>query len=401
MNHLSEDSAIPSFVQFSRPAGNKQKISLTDDRNSALNKRLNEALFISRFSGAVSATLDPDGVCAIAARVLYEHIPYLSIVFSLPSLLGGKTIIFSPAGRNEECSPLLLNMAHEGSRDGENQTKALRASALRNGGIQCLRSTFDLSDGMGQIETFFEQRFIPRLSDKLSTAVTETFAQSLKNALEYSKVKEFAMRDGLTGLFNRRVFDEVFADHKEHCKVTPLSLLLIDIDDFKKVNDTFGHPAGDQVLVSFAKMLQQGCRGADLVARYGGEEFVVVLSATSASAYEIAQRLRSRFASTTFVFEDRQLRLTASIGISSTSDAQGKISDDLIHRADQSLYRAKKSGKNRTCIFPSRPVACFGQESKGQVGAPAGFRPDALKKPHKRHEEGAPLIIPMCDRSVS
>ncbi|HBG06086.1 MAG: hypothetical protein A2075_08765 [Geobacteraceae bacterium GWC2_58_44] len=366
MNQPSE-----SFAASVQPGGSVESKLNSGVTDSGLRKLLNEALFLSKFSGAVSATLDPGDVCAVAARVLYEHVPYRRITFSLLGNFGGKTVVFSPAEPADTHARVLLNVSGGGDAKGEKREKVRQGKPHFEGGANCLCYPFHLGDGSGQIEIFPEPRFIGRFSAQLSAGVTETFARAMKNALDFSKVKEIAMRDSLTGMLNRRAFDEVLADHRERGNMLPLSLLLIDIDDFKKVNDTFGHPAGDQVLVSFAGILQQACRGSDLAARYGGEEFVVILPATaSARAHEIAQRLRNRFACTTFVFGERQLRLTASIGVSCAPDALGNMPDDLIRRADQALYQAKKTGKNRVLVYSANTVATAAQETGDQVGAP-------------------------------
>jgi diguanylate cyclase (GGDEF)-like protein len=155
----------------------------------------------------------------------------------------------------------------------------------------------------------------------------------------------------------------------------PLSLLLIDLDDFKKINDTFGHPAGDKVLATFGRILREGCRGSDLVARYGGEEFAVMLPSTpSSAAFEIAQRLRSRLSATVFVFDGKNLRLTVSIGIAQTASVRNDAIVQLVSRADQALYRAKESGKDMACVYASRSPEINKRESSLRESGVAWLR---------------------------
>lgn len=336
------------------------------NREAELQKQLNEALFIGKFMGAINTTLDPNDVCAIAARVLYEHIPYLRIVFSLSQKLGCNTLTFSPTEPEQSgFNPAPADSIYNSDADNIRQIQSDNPMFLCNNNIRFRRYSFELPEDMGNIEVFFDKRAISRFSSPFLTSVAENFACTLKNSLEYNKVKELAMRDSLTGLFNRRVFDEMLSLEGERRKLMPLSLLLIDLDDFKRVNDTFGHAAGDQVLATFGGILRESCRGADLVARYGGEEFAVVLPTTpSSKAFDIAQRLRIRFAATAFAFEGRHFKLTASIGIACTFDTSSVPINDLVQRADNALYRAKKEGKNRISIYTTGKIETAGRKTE-------------------------------------
>jgi two-component system cell cycle response regulator len=133
---------------------------------------------------------------------------------------------------------------------------------------------------------------------------------------------------------------------------TTMSLLLIDLDHFKQVNDTHGHLAGDDVLIEVAALLQRVVRAVDIVARYGGEEFVVVLPETGAAGAEaFAERLRELIEEQCFV-ESRgvPIRLTTSIGVSSFPSFGVDSVEDLLANADQALYRAKSEGRNRVRV---------------------------------------------------
>lgn len=164
------------------------------------------------------------------------------------------------------------------------------------------------------------------------------------------QLQQMATRDGLTGLFNRRQFnlmlEDSFARHTRYDR--PVSLLMIDIDHFKQVNDTYGHPAGDVVLVELGKRLTLQAREIDRVCRYGGEEFVVLLPETdSAGAQVIAQRLCEAMADEQWDLGDgTQISVTVSIGVASCPDHVG-TSQALLTAADKALYAAKESGRNR------------------------------------------------------
>ncbi len=155
---------------------------------------------------------------------------------------------------------------------------------------------------------------------------------------------DLAVRDGLTGLFNRRYFNELINIETNRIKRTPaaLSLLMLDIDNFKNYNDTQGHLAGDDLLKNVAKVFKNSARAVDIVCRYGGEEFVIMLPLTDKKGAQIiAERLRVQVA--------LYLPVTVSIGIASFPDDDQDIIG-LVGKADDALYQAKKSGKNKWCV---------------------------------------------------
>ena len=174
------------------------------------------------------------------------------------------------------------------------------------------------------------------------------YADKLRHNMQLSL--EMAITDQLTGLHNRRYM----ARHletlmKNASDAKPISFLIMDIDYFKRVNDSYGHDVGDEVLREFAARVAANVRGIDLACRYGGEEFVVVMPDTDAGfAYTVAERLRQSIELTPFPINraPHKINITASIGIASSSGA-GDDSDKLLYRADQALYRAKREGRNR------------------------------------------------------
>jgi two-component system cell cycle response regulator len=161
---------------------------------------------------------------------------------------------------------------------------------------------------------------------------------------------EMAITDQLTSLHNRRYM----ARHldtlmKNAAPAKPISFLIMDIDYFKAVNDTYGHDAGDEVLREFASRVSANVRGIDLACRYGGEEFVVVMPDTDVNfAYAVAERLRHSVETVPFPIsrDPSRINVTVSIGIASSVGGED-TSETLLHRADQALYRAKREGRNR------------------------------------------------------
>ncbi len=195
-----------------------------------------------------------------------------------------------------------------------------------------------------------QKEFLDSRQISLVEVMCNQAATSIANAKMHAEIERMATTDGLTGLCNHRVFQQKLTEELKRSErhETPLSLLLTDIDFFKKVNDTYGHPVGDLVLKGVSKVLLHEIRDIDIAARYGGEEFVVILPGTdSVGAKNIAERLRKAIMAETYSSDGRTLKVTTSIGIATVpSDARTK--EELIEKADQALYHAKHNGRNQS-----------------------------------------------------
>jgi diguanylate cyclase (GGDEF)-like protein len=173
-----------------------------------------------------------------------------------------------------------------------------------------------------------------------------------------SKLQSLAATDGLTGLINRRQFnhqlDSEIARARRYRK--PLSLALFDIDDFKKINDFYGHPTGDRILQELGRLISMNVREADISARYGGEEFALILPETGQiDAYELLERLRAIIERTVFCLPDNPMTVTISVGVAQL-DPEHAESYQLIEKADAALYQAKKQGKNQVVYGTLTPL---------------------------------------------
>jgi len=168
-----------------------------------------------------------------------------------------------------------------------------------------------------------------------------------------AQLQEQAIRDPLTGLFNRRFFSEAL--EKEFSKAarenSSLSVILLDVDHFKKFNDTYGHKCGDFVLQSLAKFLNDNVRKGDIICRFGGEEFVILMpNADTNAAQERAELLRKQFEKTLFEYDDKKLKCTFSAGVASFP-SHASQSELLLSRADQALYHSKANGRNCVTVY--------------------------------------------------
>ena len=161
-------------------------------------------------------------------------------------------------------------------------------------------------------------------------------------------LQKAAIFDDLTGCYNKKEIEVLLEKFlKEALRYsTPLSIIMLDIDHFKKVNDTYGHLAGDFILKEIANVIKKSIRSSDACGRFGGEEFIILLPNTKLSgAMKLAERIRKNIENYEFVFRNKKIPITVSIGITSASKNDSVFS--LIQRADEALYEAKNKGRNR------------------------------------------------------
>jgi two-component system, cell cycle response regulator len=208
-------------------------------------------------------------------------------------------------------------------------------------GFLCLASTTDVDE------------ILPAEETMLAT-VARHGALTLENAQMYDRLERLATTDGLTGVLNHRRLKELLEESMSRARryKRTISVLMVDADHFKSVNDTYGHPVGDLVLKGIATILMDEARETDIVARYGGEEFVVVLDETDGDAARgVAERIRQRVQDEVFEGDFGRLSITMSLGLSTWRTELNKTMEELLECADQALYEAKKSGRNRVISF--------------------------------------------------
>ncbi|HLD30423.1 MAG TPA: sensor domain-containing diguanylate cyclase [bacterium] len=214
----------------------------------------------------------------------------------------------------------------------------IEAPIFHHGKITHLLKIEDREEGA------FEEEDLRLLTDLAGIA-----SITLSNALYFQKIRELAVTDALTGLYVLKFFKERLDEEIKRASrfSQKVSLLLLDIDFFKKINDTYGHQAGDAVLEKLAETLRGCLRPADIVARYGGEEFAVLLICCSRpEALELGERIRQETEKSATLFKENPIRCTVSVGAASfPEDALNP--EQLIRKADEALYRAKRAGRNR------------------------------------------------------
>jgi diguanylate cyclase (GGDEF)-like protein len=193
------------------------------------------------------------------------------------------------------------------------------------------------------------------MCDYLSTTSDLISHPKLIEALRYETVFYNTTHDKLTGLYNRHYFDGIFSQQVAMARryKDNLSILFLDIDNFKDINDTYGHAAGDEVLRNVAEILNACKRDSDIVARFGGEEFILLMSRTdNVSAMIVGERLRKRIEETLTIYQEHQIRQTISGGIASYPHHSNNT-EELLQMADSALYQAKGAGKNLISAFKS------------------------------------------------
>lgn len=220
-----------------------------------------------------------------------------------------------------------------------NTERSSRIQGLQQGGAVYLTKPFHEEEFLAQVESLLK---IKELQDNLAQ----------KNRL----LEEMCRRDSLTSLYNHSYFQEITdREFKRGQRYGhDVACVLIDIDDFKHINDTFGHPTGDRILSELGELLLRSVRDVDVVARYGGEEFALLLPMTNVkNAKFVCERTRKAVSSRVFDEGKRKLKITASLGIATLRAHAPASALDLIEMADKALYAAKRSGKNRAYVYVS------------------------------------------------
>ncbi len=275
-----------------------------------------------------------DGEEAIE-QVRNNQVDLILLDVMMPKINGYEVCRIVKSNRQTEFIPVILVTA---LNELEDKVKGMEAGA-----DDFITKPFNKLELLVRVRSLLRIKY---LNDALNEKVIE-----LQKAKE--ELRQLAITDGLTGLYNYRYFKEQLLQELNRARRhhSHVSLFMIDIDHFKHYNDQHGHPAGDQVLKTIARLLKENVRNIDLAARYGGEEFTLVLMETKKSdAKIVAEKIRKLIEEHSFNYEEFQPngKITISAGVA-TFPEDGKDFDELVAVADQRLYRAKQAGRNRVC----------------------------------------------------
>ena len=336
------------------------------ESEAKLAQRVHELNALHEATGALLSTLDTDKLLAQMLNSVLKAVPtaklgviYLSPTRSRPLRISAFT--HSPNGEQERItfssrsryiSKVLLTK--QGLLLPEIKTRSADNSPKQSIGLKARSAlmvpliTENQTYGVISLESPEIGAFSEAEMDLLeSFAATATAA--LRNASLHEQLQETAITDFLTKVYNRQGFFEIGQHEFQRFlrSAHPLSLILLDIDDFKAINDTFGHPAGDQVLISLGQVLASQLRKADVLGRQGGDEFIILLPETDlAAALSIAERLNRAVEEVPIQIGDQWIQITISQGVSQATKAMQDL-NKLIKQADGALYVAKAAGRNR------------------------------------------------------
>ena len=302
---------------------------------AAERQALNKAEILREALEAFTSKLDRDEISGHLKRFLQRLIPHDTSAIYLPPDFPGNIEFGS--------LPIVI-------RDTKNDPRVLELG-IPIDGLTCMvvpmsahgRNVGCLTLGSSQEDAFDES------AARLAQVLANEAAIALENTRLFHEVERLSTVDPLTGLHNRRHFSASARVEFERSRRyrLDLSAIMMDIDHFKRVNDTFGHTIGDQVLVEVAGACMNGIRPMDLHARYGGEEFCFILPETGLNgAVALAERLRVSVAGLHFETEGKIFTVTASFGVAERQADDGSV-EDLLERSDKALYEAKREGRNR------------------------------------------------------
>jgi diguanylate cyclase (GGDEF)-like protein len=323
----------------------------------ALRSRIDRRDALLDIVRAVNASLDPARVAELIVEraATWVPAPCWAVVASDP---GGQLSVLAEKGLEPDMGPAVYSIAGWMMQSGDDFVTAdlcadpripsTAAATVVAFPLSCRGHRVGAVVGLDRLPSAREPRLAPAVL-RAVRLLLEPAAVALDNALILKRAEALSVTDDLTGLFNSRFLNQVLRRETKRASRSgrPLSLLFIDLDGFKSVNDTYGHLFGSRALVEAAAVIRGSARETDVVARFGGDEFALVLPDTGGEgAYAVGARIRERIADFTFLTADGlEVRLTASVGVATLPDVAASA-DELVQAADGAMYQVKDRGKN-------------------------------------------------------
>ncbi len=346
-----------------------QKKKLLDERN-ALKKWSEDLSSLNDLSKAIVGTLDSDNIVMTASAGMQEIVPH--DVSAVVLYNQKKLWVLSPmklyVEDTEEIKKLVLKAMEKIVDSNDDGNYKIEVKCLKDPEDEGLVLNAEMSNRLFYSMEIGDTRIgalhLIRKADKpfskhernLVSMMVSTLTLALRNSEVHREVQELATTDSLTGLFNNRYFHESLSRTVKSTMryQNPVSLLMVDMDNFKQINDQYGHQAGDAVLQEISKRLIRSLREIDVPARYGGDEIAIILPETSVEqAFYAAKRLKRLLEEEPIAFKGQYIKVTASFGVASCPNPAIKSVEDVIAVADKALYDAKKYGRNRIEVSES------------------------------------------------
>ncbi|MBM7555940.1 sensor domain-containing diguanylate cyclase [Halanaerobacter jeridensis] len=330
---------------FQKMERNVAGLSILQRTSSTINSTLN---LEEVFNLTVDVIMGTMGVSMSGLFLLDESKENLNLVAST-GVPGGEAEEKLIAKTQELCWRVIENKEAAIEDEIPDEHNELDTFNMKSGMIIPLIIRGEVIGAVAAGQVGFKRNFT-EADTRFVTTLANQIAIAIENARMYNQMEELATKDGLTKLYNHSHFQEILAKEIEKAKryERDLSLLMMDIDNFKDFNDTYGHQVGDEVLKELARLLKKEARESDIVARYGGEEFAVILPETDLNgAVEMGKRLNKAIRNMVIKYEGLEIKITVSIGASSYHE--GKSQKKLINDSDDALYQAKDHGKDQTC----------------------------------------------------
>jgi diguanylate cyclase (GGDEF)-like protein len=354
----------------------EEKAKIISSTNRKLEESLKELSILYNVSQAMTASIDPEELCNLLGEVITKNVGVqdFAILLLNPEIKQLEVKAALGFRRNDQVRSLCFELgegitgkAVQGKKPLYIPDTSKDSSYLHYKGVQEKEGSFlclpivakdrvlgTVNFSRAGVDAFSESEI------KVLTTIVGQVAIAMDNARLYAETKEMSLTDELTKVYNRRHFHKMLEMEFKRARrfARPLSLLMIDVDHFKKLNDSFGHIEGDHLLVNLAKVLSENLREVDTVARYGGEEFAVILPNTSEpDAHQVGTKLKDLVQNIALSPELRKkMKVTVSVGVSALHPESDSI-EDLINHADIALYRAKSRGRNRVVVYQEGEAA--------------------------------------------